>query len=232
MRHRYLSLREQLLSALVIVVIVMGSYVGLRFMSANQVIADLKKSAASTQKRLTKARIPDEPLEDIDELTKKLDDLENAMALKREQADLLQQRLAPTGSQSLIVRISQLAQDSGVHIRSNEKLEVEAPKPDMLSKVSKKLKKKFSKGKQIEEQPVLLPETAGWVMRMSKGTLFERPLQRIELEGTYSAIHQFIYGLDNLPYQVTVLRLKLEKVAILSPPGYPQMLLAELVLAL
>lgn len=230
MKRSHLSNREQLLSALVIVAIVAGAYGLLRYRPVDERIGQLQKSAESTQKRLLKARLPDEPLENVEELTAQLDDLERAMALVREQAETMQLRLAPFDSQELKVRISQLARDSGVRIRSNEKLQ--PPLQTATSKNAKRVAKKRGKIDDKPKEPLILPETSGWIARMSSGTMFHRPMQRIELEGSYMAIRKFVHGLDDLSYQVTVLKLNIEKLPLSSPAGYPQALLAKLVLAL
>jgi hypothetical protein len=235
-----LSNREQLLAALAIVAVVAGGYGFLRFLPANKVIADLAQSAEATENRLLKTTIPEEPVEDIDRLMAQLDDQERAMALIRSQAEALEQRLAPFDSQEMIVSISQLARETQVRIRVNEALKVQAQgnapaaATDTNNKKSKKKAKNAKNKPQAADEslPVILPETAGWIARMSPGTVFHRPLQRIELEGSYMAIRQFIHGLDELPYQVTVLRLKIGKAPTLAPAGYPQALVSELVLAL
>jgi hypothetical protein len=231
-----LNNREQLLAALAIAAVVAGGYGFLRFLPANRVIADLAQSAEATQNRLLKTEIPEEPIEDIDRLMAQLDDQERAMALTRTQAEALEQQLAPFDSQEMIVSISQLARESQVRIRVNEAMKAQAQgnAPAAASTNNKKSKKKAkNKPKAADEsQPVILPETAGWIARMSPGAMFHRPLQRIELEGSYMAIRQFIHGLDELPYRVTVLRLKIGKAPTLAPAGYPQALVSELVLAL
>jgi hypothetical protein len=236
-----LNNREQLLAALTIAAIVAGGYGFLRFLPANRVIADLAKSAEATENRLLKTTIPEEPVEDIDGLIAQLEDQERAVALLHTQAEALEQRLAPFDSQEMIVSISQLARETQVRIRVNEAMKVQpqgnAPaKPANSNKKSKKnTKNSKNKPKAADEsqsQPVILPETAGWIARMSPGTVFHRPLQHIELEGSYTAIWQFIRGLDQLPYQVAVLRIKIEKAPSPAPAGYPQALVSELVLAL
>ena len=240
MKRPDLSNREQLLAALAIVAVVAGGYGFLRFLPANKVIADLAQSAEATENRLLKTTIPEEPVEDIDRLMAQLDDQERAMALIRSQAEALEQRLAPFDSQEMIVSISQLARETQVRIRVNEALKVQAQGNASAAAAgtnNKKSKKKAKNAKNKsqtadESLPVILPETAGWIARMSPGTVFHRPLQRIELEGSYMAIRQFIHGLDELPYQVTVLRLKIGKAPTLAPAGYPQALVSELVLAL
>lgn len=77
-----------------------------------------------------------------------------------------------------------------------------------------------------------MPATASWVARMSPGTLFARPMQRLELEGSYAEIRQFIYGLSELSYQVTVLKINISKGPNEIPAGYAQKLVSELILAL
>lgn len=240
MKRLDLSNREQLLAALAIVAVVAGGYGFLRFLPANKVIADLAQSAEATENRLLKTTIPEEPVEDIDRLMAQLDDQERAMALIRSQAEALEQRLAPFDSQEMIVSISQLARETQVRIRVNEALKVQAQgdAPAAAAGTNNKKGKKNAKNAKNKPQaadeslPVILPEAAGWIARMSPGTVFHRPLQRIELEGSYMAIRQFIHGLDELPYQVTVLRLKIGKAPTLAPAGYPQALVSELVLAL
>jgi hypothetical protein len=235
-----LNNREQLLAALAIAAVVAGGYSFLRFLPANRVIADLAQSAEATQNRLLKTEIPEEPIEDIDRLMAQLDDQERAMALTRTQAEALEQQLAPFDSQEMIVSISQLARESQVRIRVNEALKVQAQGNAPVAAANNKKSKKRTKNTknkpkaadESQDQPVILPETAGWIARMSPGTVFHRPLQRIELEGSYTAIRQFIHGLDELPYRVTVLRLKIGKAPTLAPAGYPQALVSELVLAL
>lgn len=234
MKLHQLNNREQLLMALVAIVIVVGAYGLLRFWPANRIIADLQQSAEATQNRLLKAKIPDEPAEDVDRLISQLEDQERAMALIRAQAEVLEQRLAPFDSQETIVAISQLARETQVRIRVNEPMKTKARGPaSSAGAKNKKIKKNKSKSaKESQNRPVILPETMGWIARMSPGTMFHRPIRRIELEGSYMAIRKFIHGLDSLPYQVTVLRLKIEKTPTLAPAGSPQALLSELVLAL
>ncbi|MBF6649745.1 hypothetical protein [Methylobacter sp. BlB1] len=240
MKRPDLNNREQLLAALAIAAVVAGGYGFLRFLPANRVIADLAQSAEATQNRLLKTEIPEEPIEDIDRLMAQLDDQERAMALIRSQAEALEQQLAPFDSQEMIVSISQLARESQVRIRVNEALKVQAQGNAPVAAANNKKSKKRTKNTknkpkaadESQDQPVILPETAGWIARMSPGTVFHRPLQRIELEGSYMAIRQFIHGLDELPYRVTVLRLKIGKAPTLAPAGYPQALVSELVLAL
>lgn len=232
-----LNNREQLLIGLSLTVVLWGGYGFLRFYPANKVIAELTQSTEATEQRLKTTTIPDEPLEDVEKLKRQLSDQERAIESIKSQVDSMEQRLAPLDTQEAIVGISQLARDSQVRIRVNEvfKNPTPAAQPAVAAPAPSGKKAKRNPAKAAEPAvaaPVILPNTAGWIARLSPGTLFVRPLQHIELEGSYMAIRQFIHGLEEQPYQVTVLRLKLEKQPTLAPPGYPQLLQAELVLAL
>jgi hypothetical protein len=239
MKRPQLSNREQSLAALALVTVVAGAYGLLRFMPANQAIAALTDSAEATRQRLLKASVPEEPIEDIDSLLAQLEDREREVALVRTQAEAIEQRLAPFDSQDTIVGISQLARETQVRIRVNEAMKAQVQIGDkqqaQTAAVKKRKKADNRKAKPADpsnKQPVILPATRGWIARMSPGTLFHRPQQRIVLEGSYTAIRQFIHGLDELPYQVTVLRIKIGKTPTPAPAGYPQTLVSEMVLAL
>lgn len=213
--------REQLLIGLVFIVLVLGSYSIFRFVPEQETIASLQKKATKTEKKLLKNRLPDEPSEDLDELIEQLNDQEQAMALVKNSAEEVQNRLASFDSQELKVRISQLATSNKVRIKTNEVLKTLSLPATPASKKNKK-----------KSTTVIVPESMSWIARMSSGTMFYRPMQRLELEGNFQALRQFIHGLESLPWQVTVIRIRLEKMPAEAPAGYPQSLYAELVLAL
>ena len=223
---------EQLLIAITLFAIVLSAYSLLRFVPKYQEITSLALSAEQTERKLQKARIPNEPDQDVQQLMSQLDDQEQAMTLIGEMANSVQQRLAPIDSQELKVLISQLARDLKVRITANERIEGKAP---ALKKVAQKKKKRKQKKATVPNEnttEIALPASYSWLDRMAPNTLYYRPLQRIELVGEYRTIRAFIQELDNLPWQVTVVRLKIEKQSITPLRGYAQALQAELVLAL
>ncbi len=225
MKRIHLTRREQLLSALVFIVLVVGGYSLFRFLPANKAISELEKSAVKLERKLLKLRIPDQPEDDIDSLSKELAALKQEIELINEMSLNLKQGFAENDSQGLKLEISKLARDSDVFIRSNETMKV----TKLISLPDKRKKRKSVKQTQA---PLILPETAGWVARMSPGTLFYRPMQRIQLEGSFLSIRKFIHGLRDLSYQVTVLKIDINKSPNESPIGYSQNLITELVLAL
>lgn len=234
-----LNNREQLLLALTISVILIGGYVWLRYLPANRIIGALNQSLQDTEKRLKTTEIPEEPDEDLDRLNAQIEEQQRLMATVKNQADNIERGLAPVDSREIIVDISQLARQAQVHIRINEAYKSVAQGAAMAQTQPQATGKKAKRNRQAAApvaatttNPLILPATDGWVARMSHGTAFQRPLQRLQLEGSYLSLTQFIHGLDELRFQVTPLHVTIEKMPVLAPPGYPQVLLAEIILAL
>ncbi|PHS29696.1 MAG: hypothetical protein COA95_11425 [Methylophaga sp.] len=217
---------EQILLVIVIAVLILGAYSFLRFIPKNDAIVTLQKQAAKVEKKLQLARVPDEPQQGVDELLKQLDDQEQALALIRNMADGVSQRFAPFDSQELKVRISELARNTRVRILTNETFKTVIKVN--INKSKRKLKAKTI----INDTHVILPANRSWIDRMSQKTMFYRPMQRLVFEGDYQSLRAFIHGLDALPWQVTVVRLNIERMPAAPIRGYAQLLKSELVLAL
>lgn len=218
MKLKQLNNRERALAGIILLVIVLSGYGLLRFEPRLENIQRLEQQKEATLNRLAKMDIPTEPQEGIDEIKRKLEDQKKALDAIRESAVQIEQQLAPVDSQELKVKISELARDSGIRIRVNEALR---PQP---------LKNNNRRGN--EDNEIIPPVTTGWITRMSPGSMFQRPLQRLEVDGSYLALRRFIHGLDELPYQVTVIRLNIEKLEISPFRGSSQMLKTEMILAL
>jgi hypothetical protein len=200
----------------------------MRFIPESTTIESLEKTAKNTQNKILKNGLSDEPTEDLDELLAQIQDQEKAMALIKESAENIEARLAAFDSQELKVRISQLANKTRVRIQSNQAV-ASFPQVNQINNAKKKKKKTNNVTQDVN---LLLPASRGWLARLSPGTVLHRPLQRLELEGTYQHIQAFIHGLDGLPWQVTVIQMQLQKMPAAAPVGYPQSLKASLVLAL
>lgn len=240
MKLPHLSNREQFLIALSVCVIFVGAYVWLRFMPANRAIGELRRAADATEQRTRTTAIPEEPEEDLARLEQQLQEQEQLMAALKNQSDSAERRLAPNDSQLLIVDISRVARNAQVHVRVNE--DYKAP-PAATAAASplpagKKARKKQAAPAAVATaapapaEPTMPPLSEGWIARMSAGSAYARPLRRLEVEGSYMALNRFIHDLDALPFHVAVLQIGIEKMPVLSMPGYPQALMAELVLAL
>ncbi|MBE0440363.1 MAG: hypothetical protein IBX57_11545 [Gammaproteobacteria bacterium] len=226
-----LTNREQLLFGLALTVLILGGYGLFGFMPETKAIADLNKAMKATEIKLLKAEIPDEPEEDLDDLIIQLEDQKQTMALIEQEAQAIESSLAPFNSQQIIVQISQLAKAQNLRVKETEAYKTIAQNQTQPARTNTKTKRK-----QATQAPppsdVILPETMSWIARMSEGTMFYRPMQRYVLEGDYQKIVQFVYELDNLPWEVTIVRLKISKSATTVPFGMAQQLDAELVLTL
>jgi hypothetical protein len=223
---KQLNKRERMLAAGIIVVIIVGGYGLLRFQPKYNDIQRLEQQKQSSMNRLAKMEIPREPTEEVDDINRELDDQEKALKAIRESAEQIESQLAPLDSQELKVRISELARDSGIRIRINEAM---APTP--LKEVQSSSRKRKEKTT-VSFGEIIPPVTSGWITRLSPGSMFQRPLQRLEVDGSYLALRRFIHGLDQLPYVVTVVRLNIDKLDIAPFRGSSQILKTELVLAL
>jgi hypothetical protein len=240
MKLPYLNNREQLLIALSVCVILVGAYVWLRFIPANRTVGELRQAAETTEQRTRTMTMPEEPAEDVAQLDEQLQEQEQLMAALKSQSDSAERRLAPTDSQLLIVDISRVARNAQVHVRANEDYKAlpTASATASLSPANKKVRKKqASQAGPAAAAPepaelTMPPLSDGWIARMSASSVYARPLRRLEVEGSYMALNRFIHDLDALPFHVVVLRMSIEKMPVLSMPGYPQALMAELVLAL
>lgn len=238
MKRPALNKREQALLGLTLTLVVLGLYAWLRFLPANRTIFDLQQSAAATQKRLAGTVIADEPDRNVADLDEQLAVQKHDMSLLKSQAETVSARQAPTESRELIVAISQLAYDFKIRVLTNELSKPPAqtaPIQAQAQPVRGKKAKKRAAAKPARTDiggALILTASRDWVARMSPGTVFNRPMQRVELEGSYQALLQFIHGLDQLAYRVVIARIAIEKTAILPPSGYPQTLRAELIVAL
>ncbi len=219
--------KQQLIAGIVITLLILAIYGFTRFIPEITTIESLHKATEKTQNKIFKNRMSDEPTENLDELLAKIQDQEKAMSLIKESAEELEARLAAFDSQELRVRISQLANKARVRIKTNQAV---TSFPQMNQFKSSKKKKNTKKAS--SNSNLLLPASRGWLARLSPGTVLHRPLQRLELEGTYQQIQEFIHGLDGLPWQVTVIQMQLQKMPAAAPVGLPQSLKANLVLAL
>jgi hypothetical protein len=232
-----MSVREQVLVLVTVAVLVGGGYVLLRGWPAYKELTALEDAIAKTEARVKNTKIPQLPDEDEDGLQSQIAKAEAALAAVQANAESIEQRLAPSDSQELRLRISSLAQQSGVLIHESKAyvavnpLLNTTPTPVRKSRRGKKAAAANSQ-QAAPAGPPIIPESAALTTRMAPGTAFERPMQQISMEGDYAGISQFILGLDRLPWQVTIVQFKLEARPSQPPAGYPHRLSARMILAL
>ncbi|MCX4189164.1 hypothetical protein [Methylophaga sp. OBS3] len=223
MTIKQLNQREKILAIVILIVLLIGGYVSLRFEPRLTEIEKLNNQKDATLTRISKLEIPEEPRESIAEINAELDDLEKALIAIKENAKQIEEQLAPIDSQELRVRISELARDSGIRIRVNQVFKAEP-----ISIVEKNGRPK----EPVTKQELIPPYEFSWINKLAPNSMFHRPMQRLEIDADYPSLRRFIHGLDNLPYQVTVVRMNIEKLEVAPLRGMSQLLKSELVLAL
>ena len=228
MNIRTMTNKQQLIWSLSIVLVTVLLYTFVRFLPELNMINALQSEVKSTQKKLAKQRKKKAPSENLDQLLAQIHDKERAIAVNKDHAAQLESRLAAFDSQELRLRISQLASQSQLNIKTNQAVRTFAASNKVAQKNSKNKKSKNA----LNTGNTVLPSTHSLMSRMAPGTMLYRPMQRLTLHGYYSNIQSFIYGLDNLPWQVTVVKLNLKKMPVMPPAGLRQLLSAEIVLAL
>lgn len=228
MKLRELNQRERFLAIAIGVVIIIGSYGLIRYQPAKANIESLQKQVLATQVRIGKLEIPEESDEVIEDILDQLDEQEADVAALQESSAAIESRLASRDSQQLRVMISSLALETGIRIRSNESFQ--ASPVTQIAQGNRNNRKTATATEPA--QNVILPATAGWIARMSPGSMYARPLQKLQLEGSYEALRRFLHGLDGLPWQVSVLRMNITKLPVSPILGMPQPLSIEVILAL
>lgn len=239
MRLASLTTREQVLVFVTAAILVGGVYGLLRYRPALKALGELQAQIRSTEERVKTTKIPDAPEEDPVDLKRRADLADAELKAAQEKLAALQSRLASEDQrQELKLRMSELAQASGLVIRGNE-----AYVPATLAQTSTMIPSSGGFKRKKARQPAQTVPTSPQTPIATVGNGLEMPtrfaqmgmqrlLQQVVLEGTYHDIRFFLNELRKLPWQVTVAQLRLEVVPLAAPPGAPQPLRATLVLAL
>jgi hypothetical protein len=238
MKLKTLSTREQVLVLVVAIVLVGGGYGALRALPAMKSLKAMAESTGKNEQRIRTTEIPELPDEDEDSMQRDIRETEASLARIQGGMHAVDERLAPADSQELKLRISGLAQQSGVFIIENKAfvptalLQSSAAAPARKSKRARKAAAAAAAQTAQPVIPAVLPESEGLVARMAPGTPLHRPMQQLGMEGDFEGMRNFIQGLDRLPWQVTIVQFKLEAKPVDPPAGMPQRLSANLILAL
>lgn len=239
MKLKTMSLREQVLVFIVAVVLVGGGYGLLRFYPALKALKAINEAVAKTEAHVRTAEIPDLPEDDEDAIIRQIRQADQAMAGLGGSIDTVERRLALPDSQELRLKISDLARTSGVLMLSNQAYvnvnPVTAANVSSAPKRSSRRARRAAAAQPVpvaDKNPAILPRSDGLLARMSPGTAFHRPMQQLAMEGDFDSIKQFIAELNRLPWQVTIVRFKLETKLTDPPAGLPQRLSANFILAL
>lgn len=245
MNLRNLSTREQVLIFIVAVTLVGGGYGLLRYRPALKALGELKAANVQTETRLKTAEIPEEPMEDPEELNAAIAEAGKEFASMQLGFSDVEQRLAPVDSQELRLKISDVASNAGVRIRENVPYLVpRAAGPAAPSASAPKLSKRQQRAanktarRSVGATPggaavtAAAPKDGELIYRLVNDLDEPRPFQRVSVEGSFNQVQRFIGELDKLPWMATVAQIQIELSAQTPPAGYPQPLIVTMILAL
>ncbi len=246
-----MTLREQVLVAVVVVVIVGGLYGGFRFYPANKAVVEINKNTEMMNVAVTTGKVPEEPFNDTDELKNELANLDIELAEATELMANIDKRLSPPDTTAVRLAISDAARNSMVRIATNEEYRVTVPLPvvattaaNTAAQPQKRMGDAAQRRARNERRASRVtgaaltvnqvsPELATpLIKKMAINGPMERPIQRVVVEGTYAAMLRFIENIDNMDMMVTIVQLQINPSPQTPPPGYNQLLSATLVLAL
>ncbi len=244
MNLRNISTREQVLIFFVAFTVVVGSYGLLRYRPALKALAELQASNIKTADHAKNAVIPEEPVEDIDDLKADVLAADSELAVMALSFTDVEQKLAPEDSQELRLRISDVANNAGVRIRENvpylvPRVTAGAAAAAPVQKLSKRQQRTANKAARraggaspAGAIAAAAPTEGGLIYRLTNELDTQRPFQRVSVEGGFAQVQSFIQELGKLPFMVTVAQMQVDVSPITPPAGYPQPLVVTMILAL
>jgi hypothetical protein len=184
--------------------------------------------------------IPDAPDEDVESMRERMMQAEEKLAAANKRVTELEEHLPPVDAQEVKLKISELAQLSRLLVRVNEVYKIGALASTATaaggsSRAARRAARKAAAAPANANAKIAASSEPSMGLEMLDRYAnpdFERPLQRITLEGYYTDIRYFLDQLQNFPWQVTVAQMQIKTEARPNEPGMPQLLQATLILAL
>ena len=243
-----LNNREQVLIFILAAAFVVGSYGLLRLVPQLKKLTELQAVVTQNQDKVKNPTYPDDPMEDIEDLDDKAEELEAELVNLRTALDGIEINLAPTESQEVILKISEAARASGVRVIESvpylvQKKEGVVPNQANKPKISKRAQRKIDMeaSNKVAAMGVGAAATSAnggiakegeLIYRLVNDLKTPRPFQHISVEGTFIDLQQFIQSLRNMPWQTTIIKLDID-VSIQTPAqGLPQPITAKILVAM
>lgn len=240
-----LSNREQVLIFIVVATFIAGGYGLFRFVPQLKKLTELQATVIANKEKVKNPQFPDEPMDDIDDLKAKAEALEEDLENLHVSLENVSNSLAPTGSQEMILKISEAARSAGVRVIESvpylvQKKVTVATNDTNQQKLSKRAQKKLNKSiRQANGANVggsgasgSMPKEGELIYRLVNELENPRPFQQIGVEGTFANLQKFIQNLRNLPWQATIVKLDIDVSAQTSPQGMPQLITAKMIVAM
>lgn len=244
--------KKQFIILIIAASLLMGLYVNFRFLSAVNDVSQLNKQLQTDEALLKSPNIPEEPLEDIDDLKDRVSVLEVELEELTAQSSTLAKNLPEINSQDVMLKISEAARTSRVRIVSNVPFLVRK-RPNLASNSNTASNKKLSLAEQRKRERAVRKAmqrakkiaaqsgttAAGVGAYTQEGELMDklvndfevsRPLHEIKIEGTYQNIKSFIEALQGMPWQITVVKIDFSLLGQNTAQGFPQPLIVEMII--
>ncbi|MFV1922589.1 MAG: hypothetical protein ACMZ63_08300 [Methylotenera sp.] len=244
--------KKQFIILIIAASLLMGLYVNFRFLSAVNDVSQLNKQLQTDEALLKSPNIPEEPLEDIDDLKDRVSVLEVELEELTVQSSTLAKNLPEINSQDVMLKISEAARTSRVRIVSNVPFLVRK-RPNLSSNSNTASNKKLSLAEQRKRERAVRKAmqrakkiaaqsgttAAGVGAYTQEGELMDklvndfevsRPLHEIKIEGTYQNIKSFIEALQGMPWQITVVKIDFSLLGQNTAQGFPQPLIVEMII--
>jgi len=245
-----MTLREQILVLVLVVVIVGGLYGGLRFYPANKAIGEIQKNTEMMEAAMRTTKVPEEPFDDKNVLIKELENIDIELADATELAASIESRLSPPDTTAVRLAISDAARNASVRIITNEEYRVTVPLPVAVTALTNATQQPAKRlgdaakrrarnerrasrlaGSSLTVNQVSAEQATPLIRKMAINGPMERPMQRLMMEGSYASLMRFIEEIKRMDMMVTIVQFQIVPTPQVAPPGYNQRLSATLVLA-
>lgn len=237
--------REQVLVLMVICIFVGGAYGFLRYMPANKALTSLSKEIETNQLAVKTPKFPDPPEEDVEDLEEKEAALTEELTAAEAILETESQKLSPIDkTQDALLKISEAARANNVKVNDSvpyivQRVVVVKEDPN-APKLSKKAQKRRDKQLRKQGGAAALaggaqgtqPKEGELIYQLVNGFDEQRPMQKLNVEGSFKDIQSFIYALSNMPEQVTIVKLDIDVKFQAPAQGIPQPLLAKMIIAI
>ena len=216
-KHNTLSEREKLMLPTAFAIIILVLYGVFRWRPASADLGDLQKELTSALKGRESLQFPAGKHTSVEQLKKRFEQVRSELTQAGENLDKAEDSLVDLESthfQRLKIQISDLAQTSGLTI---------------IESVPYGTNGKGSSSASYFADPERTPDpsalTSAPVIHEFFNTLYARPLQIMTVQSSFTALLQFVHGLDTLSWRVSLMAFDIEadvqdqqSVQSLTPP--------------
>jgi ribosomal protein L25 (general stress protein Ctc) len=248
-----LDSKKQLFILMIVVFFLLGLYLQFRVMPAVNDLTKLNKQLQADETLLKNPNIPEEPLEDIDDLKDRIAVLEVELEELTAQSSSLAKNLPEINSQDVMLKISEAARANRVRIVSNVPF-LAKKRPNFAAQTANaKTNKQLSIAEQRKRERALRKAmqrakkqaaqsgaaAVGVGVYTQEGELMDklvndfevsRPLHEVKIEGTYVNVKAFIEALQGMPWQITVVKIDFSLLGQNTAQGYPQPIMVEMII--